>query len=68
MSSYAGTCAYCGKHVMHKTLFGTLHICLAPEQRQAIDAQRRLQTNQRSKAVERLLSKASMANKPIGGE
>lgn len=35
MSSFAGYCNVCGKPVMHKTLFGTLHICLSPEERQA---------------------------------
>ena len=33
MSSFAGYCNYCGKPVMHKTFFGTLHLCITPEER-----------------------------------
>jgi hypothetical protein len=33
MSSFAGYCQDCDKPVMHKTLFGTIHVCLSPEER-----------------------------------
>jgi hypothetical protein len=33
MSSFAGYCQDCDKPVMHKTLFGTIHLCLSPEER-----------------------------------
>jgi hypothetical protein len=34
VSSFAGYCDWCGKPVMHKTLFGTLHLCLTDEEKQ----------------------------------
>lgn len=40
MSSFAGYCGECGKPVMHKTLFGTLHVCISPDQHEAIQAMR----------------------------
>lgn len=33
MSSFAGYCGWCTKPVMHKTLFGTLHVCLTDEEK-----------------------------------
>jgi hypothetical protein len=30
-------CSYCSKPARHKRVFGTLHVCLLPEHRQAID-------------------------------
>jgi hypothetical protein len=33
MSSFAGYCYWCEKPVMHKTLFGTLHLCLTDEEK-----------------------------------
>lgn len=41
MSSFAGYCSNCGKPVMHKTLFGTLHLCLTEEEIQAKHARER---------------------------
>jgi hypothetical protein len=52
MSSFAGYCPDCGKPVMHKTLFGTLHLCLTPEEkavRLQMQAQRRANTSALSK-------------------
>ena len=34
------TCGYCRKLVRNKPIIGTMHICLRPEDRQSIDAQR----------------------------
>lgn len=48
MSSFAGYCAGCGKPVMHKTLFGTLHVCIdrdAIELQQAVMNQWLIPTN-----------------------
>ena len=39
MSSFAGYCSWCSKPVMHKTLFGTLHLCLTEEERRVIALQ-----------------------------
>lgn len=40
MSSFAGYCNWCEKPVMHKTLFGTLHVCLSPEEKAYVLRQR----------------------------
>lgn len=40
MSSFAGYCDWCSKPVMHKTLFGTLHVCITPEEHQSVVAMR----------------------------
>ena len=56
MSSYAGQCYYCKKHVMHKTLFGTLHVCLHPVERQIVD--------QQNTDVSSFFKKIPGANKP----
>lgn len=48
MSSYAGVCGWCGKDVMHKTLFGTLHLCLTQEEKlQIMMARQRQSPNKR---------------------
>lgn len=36
MSSFAGYCGWCGKPVMHKTFFGTLHVCLTDEEKEEL--------------------------------
>lgn len=44
MSSYAGRGFWCGKDVMHKTFFGTLHLCLTDEEKFEVVRQRQQQT------------------------
>lgn len=55
MSTFAGYCGYCGKPVMHKTLFGTLHVCVTEVEQHLIDRRRQeavlLQTRQQQLVI-----------------
>lgn len=66
MSSFAGYCRDCGKPVMHKTLFGTLHLCLSPEEIQnkyAIKAQQQ-QINSKDNELLRSINMAAYPAHP----
>lgn len=65
MSSFAGNCYWCGKPVMHKTFFGTLHLCLTAEEKE-IASQIRQQQVYSSDAA-KVLSSIRNATKPYGG-
>lgn len=62
MSSFAGYCDWCGKPVMHKTFFGTLHLCLTDEEKfqVAVNAQR----NAKPVNLEKLFAGAGAAYRP----
>lgn len=68
MSSFAGYCPYCRKPVMHKTFFGTLHICLTSEERSAVDRQNRAMIAQQRAVKNPLLELIKTASAGIGGE
>lgn len=61
MSSFAGYCGACGKHVMHKVLFGTLHVCVPLEERtaRATQLQQNIKTSQLNEIV-----KGTAASRP----
>ena len=65
MSSFAGYCDWCGKPVMHKTLFGTLHLCLTDEEKQTVlqaRAAKARQTGANPEQFMRMLRQTGAAN------
>lgn len=64
MSSFAGYCRWCEKPVMHKTLFGTLHLCLTPEEKQEkIAYQAQLMQAQQQNISNKFLKSVKQFNK-----
>lgn len=63
MSSFAGYCGWCRKPVMHKTFFGTLHLCLSDEEKSAELAN--IQQKNSNSEYLKFLAQVNGASKPV---
>lgn len=61
-------CYYCGKFVtLNKRLFGSLHLCVSPEEREQIERQQQqnYQSLQLQKKANQFLASVKGANDPV---